>query len=224
MKRKRSDAPCYAAFAYYYDAYMSACDLQEWRTYLCAAEERYAACAKGRVLDLGCGTGNFALPYARAGRAVTGVDLSCDMLSAADEKAYGEGLRLKLLCCDMSAFTAQETFSFAYSACDSVNYLDATRLSAFFEHVYGMLEGGGVLAFDFISAQARTAGRERHRLAENIYWNFAAAAAGMFLRRIFSYMTAQRLFLKHTGNISTRRRKLSKARGGPALTYAACSI
>ncbi len=132
------------------------------------------------MLDLGCGTGNLALPYARAGRDVTGVDLSCDMLSMADEKAYAEGLCLRLLCADMSAFTMGETFSFIYSACDSVNYLGGGRISAFLDRAYGMLDAGGVLTFDFINAQARRAGRERYRLAENKTLTFRAAAQGRY--------------------------------------------
>jgi SAM-dependent methyltransferase len=41
------------------------------------------------VLDLGCGTGNHAIPLARRGYRVTGVDLSADMLVHAREKAAG---------------------------------------------------------------------------------------------------------------------------------------
>lgn len=39
------------------------------------------------ILDLGCGTGNHALPLARAGYRVVGVDLSEDMLVSARAKA-----------------------------------------------------------------------------------------------------------------------------------------
>lgn len=41
------------------------------------------------VLDLGCGTGNHALPLARLGYQVTGIDLSAGMLAHAREKAAG---------------------------------------------------------------------------------------------------------------------------------------
>jgi ubiquinone/menaquinone biosynthesis C-methylase UbiE len=46
-----------------------------------------------RALDLGCGAGRNALPLARAGWEVLGIDLSWPMLSAAGERAGEEGLR-----------------------------------------------------------------------------------------------------------------------------------
>src|SRR4051794_196786 len=41
---------------------------------------RVAAGAKGRVLELGCGTGRVSLPLARAGISLVGVDRSEPML------------------------------------------------------------------------------------------------------------------------------------------------
>jgi SAM-dependent methyltransferase len=49
-----------------------------------------------RVLDVGCGTGNFALPAARAGASVTGVDFAPNLLRQARERAAGEGLGIRL--------------------------------------------------------------------------------------------------------------------------------
>jgi SAM-dependent methyltransferase len=44
------------------------------------------------VLDVACGTGNAALPAARAGARVTGLDLVPELLEAGRTKAEGEGL------------------------------------------------------------------------------------------------------------------------------------
>src|SRR5206468_3380563 len=44
------------------------------------------------VLDLGCGTGNHALPLARRGFSVTGVDRSPGMLEQAAQKSSASGL------------------------------------------------------------------------------------------------------------------------------------
>jgi ubiquinone/menaquinone biosynthesis C-methylase UbiE len=41
---------------------------------------------RGKVLDLGCGSGRTAIPFARAGHSVTGVDLSKDMLKEGRSK------------------------------------------------------------------------------------------------------------------------------------------
>lgn len=45
-----------------------------------------------RVLDVACGTGNLALPAARLGAIVTGVDIAPNLIEQAQETAKGEGL------------------------------------------------------------------------------------------------------------------------------------
>ena len=45
-----------------------------------------------RVLDVACGTGNLALPAARLGAVVTGVDIAPNLLEQARETAKREGL------------------------------------------------------------------------------------------------------------------------------------
>jgi SAM-dependent methyltransferase len=45
-----------------------------------------------RVLDVACGTGNLALPAARAGADVTGVDIATNLLDQARSRAAAEGL------------------------------------------------------------------------------------------------------------------------------------
>jgi ubiquinone/menaquinone biosynthesis C-methylase UbiE len=47
-----------------------------------------------RVLDLACGTGNLAIPLARRGMQVTGVDIAPNLLDQARERAAAEGLQI----------------------------------------------------------------------------------------------------------------------------------
>jgi SAM-dependent methyltransferase len=54
--------------------------------------ERLAIPAGARVLDVACGTGNLALPMARGGAMVTGVDIAANLLVQARERAAAEGL------------------------------------------------------------------------------------------------------------------------------------
>jgi SAM-dependent methyltransferase len=61
--------------------YSAECDLIE-RLF-----RQYGATPIKRVLDLGCGTGNHAIPLAERGYHLTGVDLSAEMLSRARAKA-----------------------------------------------------------------------------------------------------------------------------------------
>jgi SAM-dependent methyltransferase len=46
-----------------------------------------------RVLDVACGTGNTAIPVARGGAEVIGVDIATNLLAQAEERAKSEGLR-----------------------------------------------------------------------------------------------------------------------------------
>jgi len=46
-----------------------------------------------RVLDVACGTGNTAIPAARGGAEVTGVDIATNLLAQAEKRAKVEGLR-----------------------------------------------------------------------------------------------------------------------------------
>jgi len=48
-----------------------------------------------KVLDVACGTGNFALPAARAGAEVTGVDIAPNLVEQARENAKREGLKAR---------------------------------------------------------------------------------------------------------------------------------
>jgi ubiquinone/menaquinone biosynthesis C-methylase UbiE len=50
-----------------------------------------------RILDLGTGTGNLAIPFARQGARVTGLDSAPGQLQAARERASREGLDLDLI-------------------------------------------------------------------------------------------------------------------------------
>src|SRR5215218_1426015 len=48
-----------------------------------------------RVLDVACGTGNLALPAARAGAIVTGVDIAPNLVEQARENAKLQGLNIQ---------------------------------------------------------------------------------------------------------------------------------
>jgi len=48
-----------------------------------------------KVLDVACGTGNVALPAARAGAIVTGVDIAPNLIEQARESAKGEALDIQ---------------------------------------------------------------------------------------------------------------------------------
>src|SRR5262245_11578999 len=56
---------------------------------------RIATASAGPVLELGCGTGRIAVPLARAGAAMVGLDRSAPMLARAARRVRSRGSRLK---------------------------------------------------------------------------------------------------------------------------------
>jgi len=66
-----------------------------------------------KVLDLGCGDGTTALPLARAGAQVTGIDIARNLVGAGNRRAAGEGLtRLKFQEGDASNLEGVENDTF----------------------------------------------------------------------------------------------------------------
>ena len=63
------------------------------------------------VLELACGTGRVAIPLAKAGLKVTGIDLSTGMLDEARWKAAAAGVSVTWIEADMRAFDLGATFS-----------------------------------------------------------------------------------------------------------------
>ncbi|MFN0110103.1 MAG: class I SAM-dependent methyltransferase, partial [Blastocatellia bacterium] len=52
--------------------------------------------AKGtQALDVACGSGNLAIPAARAGAVVTGADIAANLLTQGRERAEAEGLAIQ---------------------------------------------------------------------------------------------------------------------------------
>lgn len=67
--------------------------------------EWIARLATGPALDVGCGTRRHALALARAGYAVTAIDISDSALAQADTRARSAGLEIRWVHADLDDFT-----------------------------------------------------------------------------------------------------------------------
>ena len=69
-----------------------------------------------KAIDLGCGTGNYAIYLARQGFDVTGVDISPKAIEIARENARKKGVRCNFIVADVlrDFGEIEETFDFAY--------------------------------------------------------------------------------------------------------------
>ena len=101
------------------------------------------------VLDLACGTGNITIPMAKRGYDMIGLDLSCEMLNIAREKAQKENLDILFLNQDMCEMELFGTVDAIVCALDGLNYItDPEDLKQIFKLVANYLNPGGVMIFD----------------------------------------------------------------------------
>lgn len=142
----------YSTLAQFYDLSMDV-DYEEWVRYLLALTLRNHHLPK-KICDLGCGTGNLTLPFAKRGYQLTAVDLSPDMIQVARKKASLAGLEVPFYVQDLKEFNLPgETFDTILSCCDVLNYL-TTRddLEQAFRTVHQLLDSSGLWLFDLNSS------------------------------------------------------------------------
>ena len=139
----------YSAFAAGYDRMMGDVDYDGWASYI---DGFLREAGVKSVLECACGTGSLTVRLGRMGYAITGSDLSEDMLMVARQKALDSGLRfLPFVCQDMRRISLHKPVDAVIAACDGVNYL-LEGAEAFFRAAHRALKPGGLLLFDVSSA------------------------------------------------------------------------
>ena len=110
----------------------------------------------GRVLELGCGTGQKLIPIASDGHPCVGLDASSDMLAEARHKADEGGVGVEWVHGDMRDFDVGRTFDFVFIAANSLLHLhDAKDLVSCFRSVRRHLAPGARFAFDVFNPSLR---------------------------------------------------------------------
>ncbi len=101
------------------------------------------------VLDLACGTGNITIPMAKRGYDMIGLDLSCEMLNIARDKAVAENLDILFLNQDMCEMELYGTVDAIVCALDGLNYItDPEEMKEVFRLAANYLNPGGIMVFD----------------------------------------------------------------------------
>lgn len=113
------------------------------------------------VEDLGCGRGRHAIPLARRGYRVTGVDLSEKMLTMARDRADREGVSVEWVREDMRTFCRPESFHLCLSLFTSFGYFRDEENQRVLDNVARSLRKGGILLLDL-----RNAGKGLNRLED----------------------------------------------------------
>ena len=105
-------------------------------------------CQKGRILDLGCGTGSLAVLLAQSGHTVHGVDGSPAMIRRAREKAQGvAGLEFTVQ--RLEDLNVGGRFDLVVCTFGTLNYLlTPETVGALLLKVNSLLSAGGAFVFD----------------------------------------------------------------------------
>jgi len=164
------DAEARARFADYYAAPRVPWDIGRPQPAFVAAGDRIA----GRVLDVGCGTGDLAVWLAARGSIVTGVDFLPGPLAAARSKAAAAGLAVTFLEMDALAVgEIPERFD-AVVDCGLFHTFDDAQRSAYVSALARLLEPGArVFLLCMSHAEPGTHG-PRRMSAEDIRAAFAS--------------------------------------------------
>lgn len=140
----------YQYLAPYYDQLINQ-DYDIWLAYLRSLWEDYAH-KPGNVLELGCGTGNIAIPLAQMGLRVTGVDRSAAMLKQAKAKAEKIGVGVNWVLQSFDQLNLDDQFDLIIAPCDGLNYVtELTALKNTFVRAHEHLTSAGLFMFDLNS-------------------------------------------------------------------------
>src|SRR2546422_3084716 len=108
----------------------------------------------GAVLDLCCGPGRHAIPLAKRGFTVTGVDRTSFLLEKARARAATARVSVEFLLEDMRRFRRPESFDLAVNMFTSFGYFeDKAHDLEVLRHVHESLKAGGVFLLDMVSKE-----------------------------------------------------------------------
>lgn len=118
-----------------------------------------------RLLELGCGTGDAAVAFARAGATVIAVDTDVAAVSAARDAAERAEVRLELHAGDLAdlAFLRADSIDLAYSDTALAHVADPNRA---FRQVHRVLRAGSPFVFTLPHPVALVTSPEPHDATE----------------------------------------------------------
>jgi SAM-dependent methyltransferase len=138
----------YEGLASIYDYVMRHVDYVHWANHVHSLLRRHGG-DPHHLLELACGTGSVACALAAQGCAVTGYDISEEMICVAREKAHAQGDLLRFHVGDLRDLGEIGPFDGAICLYDSFNYLlSLADVALALGQVHDVLSPGAVFIFD----------------------------------------------------------------------------
>ena len=135
----------YEAIAPVYDDFTAHHDYELWLGNLLPELQRHGL-RRGRLLDVGCGTGKSFIPMLERGWEVSACDVSASMLELASAKV---GEAASLFVADMRELPVLGEFELVWALDDAINYLlSIEELEAALRGMRANLAPDGLLMFD----------------------------------------------------------------------------
>ncbi len=128
---------------------------------------------EGKVIDLGCGSGQFVQQMAKTGFDTIGIDISAPLLQLAQQKA------------PQSQFIHQSIWDYSFPSCVAVSAISEilnyriddrnqeARIVQLFQQIYDALIPGGVWLFDILEKDVIKDGDYDCKLIEHDHWTMA---------------------------------------------------
>lgn len=111
--------------------------------------QEWANRTKGRILDLGCGTGRILFRLVDEGKIVDGVDLSKEMLELAKQKAEMYVVKPNFYCMNLTDLQLEKAYSMMYMVGNTFQHiLTNSQQDEMLIKVYEHLSTGGIFIFD----------------------------------------------------------------------------
>jgi SAM-dependent methyltransferase len=120
-----------------------------------ACIEKLAALSPpAQVLDLCCGPGRHSVALARRGYAVTGLDLTPEYLTLAEELAHSAGVMPEFIQGDMRDYCLPAGFDLAINLFTSFGYFEAREEDhQVLANVHASLKAGGIFVMDMMGKE-----------------------------------------------------------------------
>jgi SAM-dependent methyltransferase len=106
-----------------------------------------------KILDMACGAGRHAILLARKGYNVTGVDLSENLLSIAEELSLNENLPAKFIHSDIREYISEMKFDLILNLFTSFGYFETDDENfSILKKAYDLLKPGGSFVLDVFNS------------------------------------------------------------------------